>query len=100
MESRVINNIPVKLSVVLGETEMTIDELSKVTENSEIILNRGVDEMVEVFANNVPIANGEIVTLQGIFGVKIKEVYSTEKQKERMSKGNKIVFTSLKIVEK
>lgn len=100
MENKVINNIPVKLSVVLGETEMTIDELSKVAENSEIILNRGVDEMVEIFANHVPIASGEIITLQGIFGVKIKEVYTSEKQKERMSKGNKIAFTSLKIIEK
>ena len=99
MENKVLTNIPVKLTVVLGETETTVENLSSLTKATEVILNRGTDEPVEVLANNVPVAVGEIITVGGNFGVRILEVYTAEKQKERMLKGNKIPFTSLKIIE-
>lgn len=99
MSNTLVNSIPVKISVVLGETEKSIEELSKITVNSEIELHKPYDETVEILANGIPIGNGQIVTIEDNFGVKVKEVYPPEKQKEKMSKGNKILFTTLKIVQ-
>lgn len=99
MANGLVNSIPVKLSIILGETEKSIEELSKITVNSEIELHKPFDESVEILANGVPIGNGEIVTIDDNFGVKVKEVYSPEKQKEKMSKGNKVLFTTLKIIQ-
>jgi flagellar motor switch protein FliN/FliY len=99
MNNNLINSIPVKLSIILGETEKSIEDLSKITVNSEIELRKPYDETVEILANGIPIGNGEIITIGDNFGVRVKEVYSPEKQKEKMSKGNKILFTTLKIIQ-
>jgi flagellar motor switch protein FliN/FliY len=76
-----ILDIQLRLSARLGQVEMQIGEIMKLTPGSVIDIDRLVDEPIELVVNDRPIARGEIVVVQENFGIKITEIIS---QKERI----------------
>lgn len=76
-----ILDIQLRLSARLGQVEMPIGEIMKLTPGSVIDIDRLVDEPIELVVNDRPIARGEIVVVQENFGIKITEIIS---QKERI----------------
>jgi len=67
-------NLPI--SVQLGETSMTIQELLEVGPGSVIELDKTVGSTVEILANNKIIAQGEVVVVDENFGVRITSLIS------------------------
>lgn len=59
MES--INNVPIELTVVLGDSTMPVNHLLKMGRGAVIELNTLENEEVQILANNTPIARGDVL---------------------------------------
>jgi flagellar motor switch protein FliN/FliY len=66
------------VSVLLGHTSISIREVLKLTPGSVIELDRKVGDYVEIVVHGTVVARGEIVSVGGNYGVRIKEVISRE----------------------
>jgi flagellar motor switch protein FliN/FliY len=62
------------VSIRFGETEMLLEDIVKLGVGSVIELNCGVDEPVELIVNGKSLARGEVVTVDGFYGVRITEI--------------------------
>jgi len=76
-----ILDIPLNVSVVLGKTRKSIQEILSFQSGSIVELNRLVDEHVDILVNNVLVAKGEVVVINENFGVKITSILNP---RERM----------------
>jgi len=72
----VILDIDLPLSVRFGETEMTLDALTRIGPGSVIDLGRSPDDPVEILVNGRLVARGEVVVVAGNYGVRVHEVVS------------------------
>lgn len=70
--------LPVSLS--FGRAQLALKEVIKLTTGSIVELNRSVSEPVDVIINNCIIARGEVVVVDGNFGVRIQEVVSRQER--------------------
>jgi flagellar motor switch protein FliN/FliY len=71
-----IMDIQLRLTARLGQMEMPVAEILKLSPGSIIDIDRFVDEPVELVVNDRPIARGDIVVVQENFGIKISEIIS------------------------
>jgi flagellar motor switch protein FliN len=69
-------DIPVELTVELGRTKMPIHELLKLRPGSAVKLARLEGEPVDILANDVLIARGEVVVRHEKYGIRITEITS------------------------
>jgi flagellar motor switch protein FliN len=70
-------DIELPLAVRFGQTEMTLGHLTRLGPGSVIDLHRSADEPVEVLVSGKVIARGEVVVVEGNYGVRVTEVVST-----------------------
>ena len=66
----------VPLTVRFGETEMVLEEVVTLGVGSVIELNSGIDQPVELVVNNRVLARGDVVTIDGFYGIRITEITS------------------------
>lgn len=71
-------DIPVRLSVEVGSTALKLSELMDLAEGSVVELDRQAHELLDIMANGTLIARGEVVTVNGRFGIRVVEVIATE----------------------
>jgi len=69
-------DVELPISVSFGRTQVPLKDVLKLTTGSIVELNRAIGDPVEVIVNNCVIARGEVVTVEGNFGVRIHEVVS------------------------
>ncbi len=69
-------NLELPLSVALGRAVMPIRDVLRVTSGSMIELDRTVDDYVELIVHGTVVARGEVVSVKGNYGVRIKEIIS------------------------
>lgn len=69
-------NLP--LSVALGRTTMPVRDILKMTPGALVELDRDIGEFVEIVVNGTVVARGEVVSVKGNYGVRIKEIISRE----------------------
>jgi flagellar motor switch protein FliN len=69
-------DIPVELTVELGRTKMPIHELLKLQPGSAVKLAKLEGEPVDILANDVLIARGEVVIRHEKYGIRITEITS------------------------
>lgn len=70
-----VMNVKVDLSVVLGRSMLRVYQLLKLGRGAVIELNQRTNEPVEILANEIPIALGEIiVTDEGKIGVTLTDL--------------------------
>lgn len=69
-----IKDIPVEVSAFLGESELSMEEVLRLGPGSVVELDQHEGEDIEIHANGVPIARGEVVVINDQFGVRITEV--------------------------
>ena len=72
----VILNIPVTLSMEVGRTQMTIQELMELKRGSVVKFNRLAGEPMDVLVNGTLIAHGEVVVINDKFGIRLLDVIS------------------------
>lgn len=69
-------NLP--LSVALGRSVMPVRDILKMTPGALVELDRDIGEYVEILVNGTVVARGEVVSVKGNYGVRIKEIISRE----------------------
>jgi len=70
-------DLDLPLSVRFGQTQLTVQALSRLTPGAVIDLHRSLDEPVEVLVSGKVVARGEVVVVDGNYGVRVTEVVST-----------------------
>lgn len=70
-----IYDVPVEISVVLGKADLRVHQLLKLGRGAVVELDRRTDEPVDVFADNILIARGEVtVTDDDKLGVNLTDI--------------------------
>ena len=82
-------DVEMPVSVSFGRTRARIQDILKLITGSIIELDRSISEPVEVIVNNCVIARGEVVVVDGNYGVRIHEVMS---KRERLQEGRKFLL--------
>ena len=79
---KVLENIEVKLTVEVGSTELKIRDLLRLNEGSVVELDRLAGDPLDILANGVQIAKGEVVMIGERFGIRFGEIVEPEKRME------------------
>ena len=69
-----IQGVKIGLSVAVGQCEITVAELFALNEGSILKLDRGTDELVDIYMDSKLIGRGELVVAGESFGVRIVEL--------------------------
>lgn len=72
--------VELPVGVSFGRTQMRVKDAIKLTTGSIVELNRSVSAPVEIIVNNCVIARGEVVVVEGNYGVRIQEIVSREER--------------------
>jgi flagellar motor switch protein FliN len=70
-------DVELPIVVSFGESEMQLKDILKLGVGSVIELGKSVNDAVKVIVNDKPIATGEVVMVDGNYGVRIIQVEST-----------------------
>jgi flagellar motor switch protein FliN/FliY len=73
--------VELDLSVSFGETVLPLQDVLKLASGSIVELNRSAADPVDLLVNNSVIARGEVVVVDGNYGVRVTEIVS---RKERI----------------
>ncbi|MGI8991829.1 MAG: flagellar motor switch protein FliN [Bryobacteraceae bacterium] len=72
--------VALPVSISFGRTQLPIRDVLKLTTGSIVELNRTVTEPVEVIVNDCVIARGQVVVVEGNYGVRIRQIISREER--------------------
>lgn len=72
--------VELPVSVSFGRAQLRLKDVIKLSTGSIVELNRSVSEPVEVIVNNCVIARGEVVVLEGYYGVRIQQIISRQER--------------------
>ena len=64
---KLVQDIPVTLSIELGRTRMSLKDLLALEQGAVIELERMVDEPMDVLVNGTLVAHGEVVVIDDTF---------------------------------
>lgn len=78
-DSNRLNDIKIVVSAELGRTDVPIQDLLMLGPGSVLELERSIDSPIELVTQGVPLAKGEVVVVNGCFGIRITEVYKNVK---------------------
>ena len=73
-------DVELPVSVSFGRAQVALKDVLKLTTGSIVELNRSILEPVEVIVNNCVIARGEVVVVEGNFGVRVHHVISRQER--------------------
>jgi flagellar motor switch protein FliN/FliY len=82
-------DVELPVTVSFGRTAVRLQDAIKLTTGSLIELDRGLSDPVELLVNNCIIARGEVVVIEGNYGVRITEIVS---QKERLQQSRRYMM--------
>ena len=77
-------DIPVTLSMELGRTRMSVNELLQLNSGSVVELQRMADEPMDVLVNGTLVAHGEAVVIDDKFGIRLTDVVSPKERVKRL----------------
>ncbi|MCK0744925.1 flagellar motor switch protein FliN [Chromohalobacter nigrandesensis] len=81
-----IMDIPVKLSVELGRTRITIKQLLELAQGSVIELDGLAGEPMDILINSYLIAQGEVVVVDDKYGIRITEIITPSERVKKLNK--------------
>jgi flagellar motor switch protein FliN/FliY len=79
-----ILDIPLRITVELGRTQMLINDLLQLGQGSVIELSKLAGEPMEVLVNQKLIARGEVVVVNEKFGVRLTDIISPLERVEQL----------------
>ena len=69
-----LGDIELDITLELGRAEMTIEELLQLRAGSVVSLDKAAGEPIDILANGRLVARGEVIVVEGKFGVRLCEV--------------------------
>ena len=73
-----IQKIQITVSAELGRADVPIQQLMSLAEGSIVELDRDIDSPVELYAQGVALASGEVLVVDGHFAIRILNVYDNK----------------------
>ncbi len=73
-----IYDVPVRVSAVLGKTNLQVSKLLQLGPGAVLELDRKVGEAVDIFVNNRLVARGEVVLVEDKLGITMTEIIKIE----------------------
>lgn len=73
-----IYDVPVRVSAVLGKTNLQVSKLLQLGPGAVLELDRKVGEAVDIFVNNRLVARGEVVLVEEKLGITMTEIIKLE----------------------
>ena len=71
-----VNEVAIELVIVLGKSEMPIHQLLRMGRGAVIELGTTENDQVQIVANNVPIAEGEIILEGEKIGIEVTKKFT------------------------
>ncbi|SDN87418.1 flagellar motor switch protein FliN/FliY [Halomonas shengliensis] len=81
-----IMDIPVKLTVELGRTKLTIKQLLELAQGSVIELDGLAGEPMDILINGYLIAQGEVVVVEDKYGIRITEIITPSERVQKLNR--------------
>ncbi len=78
-------DIKVTVSAELGRTAIPIERLLSLGTGSVLELDRSIDSPIELIAQGISLASGEVVVVDGCFAIRITNVYPRNRRGESLS---------------
>jgi flagellar motor switch protein FliN/FliY len=66
------------VSVEVGSTALKLSELLDLAEGSVVELDRQAHELLDIMVNGTLVAKGEVVTVNGRFGIRVVDVIAAD----------------------
>jgi flagellar motor switch protein FliN/FliY len=77
-EMRLLQDIPVEVAVEIGRLRLPLKDLLSLSAGAVLELDRAADAPVDVLVNGRLVARGEVVVIEGEFGVRVTDVVDGE----------------------
>lgn len=75
---RMLADMPVRLSVEVGQASLRLRDVMALREGSVVELDRQADALIDVKVNGTLVARGEVVATGGRFGIRLVEVVADD----------------------
>ncbi len=69
-------DVPVRVTVQIGRASMSLGDLVQLAPGSLVPLDREAHEPADILVNGKTVASGEVVTIDGTYGIRITRVIS------------------------
>jgi flagellar motor switch protein FliN/FliY len=66
--------VKLRISVEVGSASLTLSELLSLGKGSVVELDRDANALLDILANGTLIARGEVVSVEGRYGIRVTEV--------------------------
>lgn len=80
----VILDVPVTVSMEIGNTKMNIRNLLQLNQGSVVELDRLAGEPLDVLVNGTLIAHGEVVVVNEKFGIRLTDIISPSERVKKL----------------
>ncbi|MBR9868146.1 flagellar motor switch protein FliN [uncultured Amphritea sp.] len=80
----VILDIPVKLSMEVGRSDISIRNLLQLNQGSVVELDRVAGEPLDVLVNGTLVAHGEVVVVNDRYGIRLTDVISPQERIDKL----------------
>jgi len=77
-------DVQVTLSVEIGRSKLPIKQLISLNQGSVVELERGVNEPLDLMVNGTLIARGEVVVVDGQFGLRLIDIVSPSERLQKL----------------
>jgi flagellar motor switch protein FliN/FliY len=71
-------DVPVRVTVEVGRRKLPLSDLARLAPGSLVVLDREAHEPADILVNGRIVAHGEIVTVDGAYGVRVTRVLQGE----------------------
>jgi flagellar motor switch protein FliN/FliY len=75
---RLLAGVQVELTVELGRSRLPVQDLLTLAPGAVVELDRPADATVDILVNGTVVARGEVVVVDGDFGVRISEIRGSD----------------------
>lgn len=69
-----LTDVTLELTVEVGRTRMTLGQALALGPGSVITLDRLADQPVDLLVNGKPVARGEVVVIDDVFGLRVTQI--------------------------
>lgn len=84
VELEAILDIPVSLSVRIGQTRLNIRNLLQLNQGSVVELDRLAGEPLDVMVNGTLVAHGEVVVVNEKYGIRLTDIVSAHERVKKL----------------
>lgn len=75
-----LTDVGLELTVEVGRTRMTLGQALALGPGSVITLDRLADQPVDLLVNGMPVARGEVVVIDDVFGLRVTQIVASPAQ--------------------